>query len=81
MEENKSLTVRCQICLSEFNTTRKVRKVCSPCRGWILHIKGLYTEMHQIKVNPEIEVVTIDDDDDDDEGKYHQEPEVITLDD
>ena len=36
--------------------------------------------MHQIKVNPEIEVVTIDDDDDD-EGKYHQEPEVITLDD
>ena len=38
--------------------------------------------MHQIKVNPEIEVVTIDDDDDDDdEGKYHEEPEVITLDD
>ena len=75
MEENMSLTAHCQICATKFRTNRKVRKVCTPCRGWILHIKSLYKQMHQIQ--PEIEVVTIEDD----EEEFHQEPEIITLDD
>lgn len=78
MEENRSFTSVCQICRSKFITTRKVRKVCSPCRGWILHIRSLYAEMNQMRamVMPEIEVVTIEDDGEID----HQEPEIITLD-
>ena len=79
-QNNKRLTANCQICSSKFTVPRSARKVCSPCRGWILHIRGLYREMHQImELTKPIEVVTIDDDDNAD-GEF-QEPEVITLDD
>lgn len=82
MEQTKRQTVNCQICSNKFVTTRSVRKVCSPCRGWILHIKGLYREMHQIMemVKP-IEVITIEDEDEDDEAEIQQEKKIITLDD
>ena len=76
MEKNNKQTVSCQICSNKFATSRSVRKVCSPCRGWILHIRGLYREMNQImEMSKQVQVVTIEDDDDDDD-----EPEVITLD-
>lgn len=53
--------------------------MCSPCRGWILHIRGLYREMNQImEMSKNIEVVTIEDEVD--EAEIQQEPEVITLD-
>ena len=95
MEQNKRQTVSCQICNKNFTTSRSARKVCSPCRGWILHIRGLYREMNQImEMSKPIEVVTIEDEDDEaeiqqdhpevitlDEAEIQQEPEVITLDD
>ena len=53
--------------------------MCSPCRGWILHIRGLYREMNQIKEMP-IEVVTIEEEEE--EAEIQHEPiEVVTIED
>ena len=70
-----TLTAHCQICSRDFRTKRKERKVCSPCRGWILQIKALYQQIQQLQ--PEIEVITIEDDP---EEEVQQEPEVIWID-
>lgn len=79
MEQNKRQTVSCQICSKNFSTSRSARKVCSPCRGWILHIRGLYREMNQIKEMP-IEVVTIEEEEE--EAEIQHEPiEVVTIED